>query len=198
MIEEKTLLVIDDRVEYLDAARAAYESIKDTFEYKITFCGSFDLGIEEVRSGKYTHVLTDLFEGEETPKGLLVLIAAKEKGLEARIVTDGNRHRGNLGSIRYALWEDERLSYNSMARGPASEGRAILGKMGLKAEEVAEKIGPREFECYLIGTSLRGEDADGGHSKSTESDWKEIYRTFEEHVKPIAPGTIIPGVSMYL
>ncbi len=185
MIADKKLLVIDDKVEYLDAARAAYESIKDTFGYEVTFCDSFDRGVEEVKSRKYTHILTDLFEGEETPKGLLVLIAAKEEDIPARIVTDGNRHYGTLGSIRYGLHP----SQGEGARGAkelAAKAPELLKKVELTREETMQGIGPKWFEDYLIG-----EPGTGGHAKSTVEDWKEIYALFDAILKPRVRETVI-------
>ncbi|MFA6460942.1 MAG: hypothetical protein WCV90_01640 [Candidatus Woesearchaeota archaeon] len=168
MTGDKKLLVIDDRVEYLDAAKKAYESCGSTFGYETaTFCDSFERGIEEVRSGRYTHVLTDLFEGEETPKGLLVLMAAKEEGLAARIVTYGTRHSGKLGSIREGVRGGESRYFPELA----SEGRITLAKIGLTSEEIVDKIGSRELDKYLI--------LGGMAAKSTEDDWKVIYKRFD-------------------
>lgn len=174
-METKKLLVIDDRVDYLDAARVAYESCGSTFGYETaTFCDSFEKGIEEVRSGRYTHVLTDLFEGEETPKGLLVLMAAKEKGVVAKIVTDGTRHYGKLGSIRYGLMlRDEDYCCSPEHRMLAIEGKTILVRMGLTVEEVVTKIGTRDLDECTVGMS----------KKDTEEDWYRIYSTFEYELR---------------
>jgi len=96
------ILVVDDRQENLDLARKIGTEFSNT--YDTTYCG-FDDAIRRLGTDEYDAVITDLFEGEYVPKGLLVVERCLDRNIPVGILTDGERHCGALAGIRYGVGE---------------------------------------------------------------------------------------------
>jgi len=135
------LLVIDDKEENLACIGKSIERLKENGSLakdesiqncSVDYCNNFDQGLKEAISGKYTMVVTDLFEGEYNPKGLKIALECMDHETRCGILTDGDRHRGSLGALRFYY------QYNSKEYG---DHPSVLNaqKLGLTHEELKKR-----------------------------------------------------------
>lgn len=154
----KKLLIVDDNPEYLKCAREACEELKDSLQFEPTFIDNFNVALDELDKESFDFVITDLFEGYEVPKGLLVYMKAVRKGIKARVLTDGERHGGRLGALRYYL------------RGEGDFEEAE--KLGITPQLIQQLTGWSDpfYHGLLIGGN--------GTNKDEVTNWKKAIQKF--------------------
>lgn len=102
------LLIVEDDPEYMECAMRACEELKDSLPFEVTFVNNFDAALTTLDKGSFDFVITDLFKGDtDIPMGLVVYVKAKKNGITTGILTDGERHGGTLGALRYYLRGEE-------------------------------------------------------------------------------------------
>lgn len=169
-MEKARMLIIDDRPEYLELAQQAVEAIMTTGKmkgYDVEYSGNFEEALEKVREGSYNEVVTDLFEGEDKPKGLRVALECLDRGIKVGILTDGNRHYDALGGLRYYLEREGRPSRD--VEYEIERIGAEAQKLGIMPDEM-EKRGISFWADLLIG--------ENGTDKRKIENWRRSLKTF--------------------
>lgn len=167
MQKNKKLLIIDDTPINLKRAQKAVEGLEkeDILKnYIVDYCGNFDEALKKVKEEKYDEVITDLFEGEITPKGLLVALECLDRRIKVGILTEGNRHHDALGTLRYYLQGGDPNKYDCY-----SDSDYEARKLGITPEDMKK----RNVSFYW--DLLIGHD---GVDKKTVAIWKESIKTF--------------------
>ncbi len=130
----ETLLVVDDLEGNLDCIKKSIEQIQK--EGYLQNCGieyynGFDQGLSrlsKIAESEYSGVITDLFEGTDNPKGLKIVIECLNRGIECGVLTDGDRHSKELGTVRYYL----DVGSLDHCKYPKEEVVENLQKLGIK------------------------------------------------------------------
>lgn len=165
----KKMLVVDDTPQYLELAK---EVARNTELANIDFYNNFEEALKELDKGDYKAVITDLFEGEDLPKGLLVYKKCIEKNIPVTIATQStNRHAGAHGAIRALM-----VTGYSHILGGREKILGLLERIGLNEEEMEKYEGiskERNFDKDIFDPE--GNFRGYGCNKGDKNTWKRLY-----------------------
>ncbi|MBS3094315.1 hypothetical protein J4474_01485 [Candidatus Pacearchaeota archaeon] len=135
------------------------EKDRELYTKSILMGAAEELGVNSNKQSRCANKpIPTLSELDEDPNGLRILDIAINKKIPYILLSQGDRHEGNLSTIRYLIEEDiPQQMYSTRKSYSGEELKHVIGNLGITIEGV-DKSKPETWERALDGIKKLNEE----------------------------------------